>query len=370
MLDTPSSPTPPWRWFVPRLGPALMAFGFCLAAGLWQGNTSLLALRADGRDDPWTRPFLWEVTGVLAAWVALPIPLTAVENAPHPRGHWLRFLGLHLGAFVLFETLQLTLMLGSRHLLYPLLGWGPYLYGPWSLRLPMEVQKILIPYLGIALGYALYLAWKRRQVATLHAARLATELKEARLQALTGQLNPHFLFNVLNTVSSLMYEDLARTDRLLADLGQVLRASLEAHGPTWSLAEERAHTERFVALLAARFGDRLALRWELEPGLERAEVPRFALQLLVENAVKHNQDRPGPLELRLRVRREAETLVLEAEDTGRGFATPSPARGAGLGLRHLEQALGLLHGAAARLERGTGPEGGARVRLVLPKETP
>ncbi len=167
-----------------------------------------------------------------------------------------------------------------------------------------------------------------------------------------------------------MYEDLARTDRLLSDLGGLLRASLERREATWTLAEERAQAARFVALLTARFGERVAVHWDVAPGLERAPVPCFALQALVENAVKHNQDRTEPLEVRIRARDAGAGWRLEVEDTGRGFGDRSPASGPGVGLAHLERVLALLHDGRARLERGQGPEGGARVSLWLPREAP
>jgi LytS/YehU family sensor histidine kinase len=114
-------------------------------------------------------------------------------------------------------------------------------------------------------------------------AQLTTELRDAQLRALVGQLNPHFLFNALNTISAVMYTDLALTDRLLADLGQLLRAGLASDaGPTWSLADERVHTEHFLAAMLARFGDRLSVAWRVDDQAAVAQLPRFTLQLLVE----------------------------------------------------------------------------------------
>ncbi|WP_239470616.1 sensor histidine kinase [Archangium violaceum] len=346
----------------------LALFGLLLAMGLWQGSAVRLNLLGDGSRQPWSRPFLWELTGSLSAWLCLPIIRVAVLNAPGPRVGWARFLGLHGVAFLLYTALHITVMVGSRHLLYPWLGWGAYEYGPLVFRVPMEVQKDLIGYAVVATVWSFLDTMRERQARALHAARLEGELRTAQLQSLTGQLNPHFLFNALNTVSAVMYEDLSRTDRLLSDLGQLLRASLEHAGPTWTLAEERTHTQRFVDILTARFGERLRVRWEVAPGLEPVQVPRFALQTLVENAVKHNQDRREPLEVRIRARGEGGGWALEVEDTGRGLGEPSPAGGTGVGLEHLTRVLALLHGERARLERGSGPEGGARVTLLLPRE--
>ena len=366
--EDPLAPVTTWQWPRIRARPALALFGLFLGVGLWNGLTVYLTILGNGGTIPVLEPFLWEVTGALGVWVVLPILQTAVLNAPGPRVGWARFLGLHVAGFGLFTTLHILMMVPPRYLLYSLLDLGPYDYGDLVFRIPMEAQKDLIAYSVGATLWSLLNAWKERQARAFREATLESELREARLQALTGQLHPHFLFNALNTISSVMYEDLARTDRLLSDLGGLLRASLEQREATWTLAEERAHTERFVALLTARFGERVTVRWDVAPGMDAARVPRFALQSLVENAVKHNQDRREALEVRIRAREEPPGWRLEVEDTGRGFSEASPASGPGVGLAHLERILALLHGGRASLERGRGAEGGARVSLWLPRE--
>jgi two-component system LytT family sensor kinase len=363
-----------WRWPRIRLRPALALLGLFATIGVWQGSAVRFTLLGNGSAVPGSRAFLWEITSALTVWLCLPIIQTAVLNAPGPRVGWARFLGIHAAIYPVFATVHITIMVNSRHVLYPLLGWGAYEYGPLAFRIPMEAQKDLIVYAGVAALWSMVNAWRERHSQALRAAQLESELKEARLQSLTGQMDPHFLFNALNTVSAVMYEDLDRTDRLLSDLGHLLRASLDSTGPTWTLAEERTHAQRYVELLAARFGERLQVRWDIAPALDGARVPRFALQTLVENAVKHNQDRPGPLEVRIRADvngaggRDGAGWRLEVEDTGRGLAEQSPAAGPGVGLTHLERILVLLYGERARLERGSGPEGGARVTLHLPGE--
>ncbi len=370
-MPTPSSqaPAPPsWQWPRFRARPALVLLGFCLLLGLWLGFTVCLTILADRGTVPGLQPFVWELTGAMGAWAVLPILFTAVLNAPGPRVGWGRFLGVHAVAFLLYTTAHIALMAGTRQVLYALFGWGVYDYGAMAFRIPMEAMKDFISYGLGATFVSLFMAWKERQERALREASLEGELRAAQLQALTGQLHPHFLFNALNTVSAVMYEDLARTDRLLSDLGGLLRASLERREATWTLTEERTQAARFVALLAARFGERVSVRWDVAPGLERAQVPCFALQALVDNAVKHNQDRTEPLEVRIRAREEGPDWRLEVEDTGRGFGSRSPASGPGAGLAHLERILALLHDGRARLERGQGPEGGARVALLLPRE--
>jgi two-component system, LytTR family, sensor kinase len=362
-----------WTWpRIERRG-ALVWLAAIVALGLWQGNTVWFAMQADGEAMPWSRPYLWELTGALAAYAVSWIPLATATNAPRPAGRWPRFVAIHAAGYLAFTALHTGLMLGVRFPLYRALGWGRYDYGGGStaFRLAMEASKDVVVYLLLTGGFGLLAAWRDGQRRALRDARIATELRDAQLRALVGQLNPHFLFNALNTISAVMYSDLARTDRLLADLGDMLRAGLTGDaGPTWSLTDERTHTERFLSVMLARFGDRLQVRWCVDDAARAAQVPRFTLQLLVENAIKHNQDARQPLEIAISARRAADRVELEVADNGRGFgASPDPgAAGPGTGLATLRRALELCHGPAAALELATASGGGACVRLSLPAE--
>ena len=331
-----------WTW--PRLErrTALLLLAAGVVFAVWQGNAAWLVLQADGADVPWPQPYFLELTGTLSVLVWSWIPFSAARNAPRARGRWAWFASVHVAGYIVFAALHTALMLGSRILLYPLLGWGSYRYpGAWF-RLPMEWHEDLLAYVLLAVGYGLVSLWRDGQ----RNARITTELRDAQLRALVGQLNPHFLFNALNTISAVMYIDLARTDRLLADLGQVLRAGLTGDaGPTWSLAEERAHTEHFLAVMVARFGERLRIRWRFDDAAGAAQVPRFTLQLLVENAIKHNQEARTALFIGISARRVDDRVELEVSDNGRGFGRSSVA-GTGTGLATLRRALELCHGPA------------------------
>ncbi len=362
----------PARWRRLRIHPgtALGLFGALLFLGIWRGITVALEMQTGGSSIPWSRPLMWEITGTLAAWAVLWIPMTVALNAPQPAGRWARFLALHGAGWLAYWALKSFLMLSPRFLLYPRLGWGAYGYPDWPRHLAMEAMKDGASYALIAAGFVLYRAWRARQADQLRQAQLAAELREAQLRQLTGQLDPHFLFNALNTVSAVMYEDLARTDALLSDLGQLLRAGLERRGPTWTLSEEGDYLRRYGALLLARFGERLGLAVDLDGVPARALVPCFALQRLVENAVKHNQDRPGALAITVVAKAEEGRLHLAVGDDGGGFADPVAAlNAAGQGLRGLAELLRLLHGEEASLELGRSSAGGAEVRVSLPLET-
>jgi signal transduction histidine kinase len=370
-----NAPTPepggqPWQW--PRFVPAtaLKILLGHLAVGLANASWVAVEFRAERISVPLSRPFLWELTGLFAAFLAFPILLTAVLNAPRPAGSWGRFFRIHLLAYALYALLVPALFLLVRHPLYALLGWGPYEYGPLALKLPMEWIKLLVAYAAIAFSTAAWLNFRESQTRARVEAELREKLQEARLQALSAQLDPHFLFNALNTVSSLMYEDLARTDSLLASLAHMLRDGLEAGGPTWPLTRELQHLEAFLAFAEARFGDRLQVRRAISGHLGSEEVPRFCLQRLVENALKHNLDAPDrALSLGISVHAEPGWLVLEVQDDGGGFSEPTRAlEGGGLGLRNLADMLAIRYAGRASLKVVNLPQGGATVGLRIPVE--
>jgi LytS/YehU family sensor histidine kinase len=161
-----------------------------------------------------------------------------------------------------------------------------------------------------------------------------------------------------------MVEDEARTLRLIDGIEQLLRAATSEAAASWELSQEADITRRFVELLEARFGERVRVSWALPPELALARVPRFGLQLLVENAVKHNQQQRGTLAIRIEGTRRASRLVLSVSDNGRGFdGDPSTQRG---GLGRLAEILRRVHGDQASLTCDVRGDVGARIEMVVP----
>jgi hypothetical protein len=205
----------------------------------------------------------------------------------------------------------------------------------------------------------------RRAAAHREAARVA------ELKALRYQINPHFLFNMLNTLSSLVLKRAwPDAELLIADLARHFRYSLAADPMAEvRLDDEAAMQAGYLALEQRRFGRRLQVRMDIDPAVAAVPVPALVLQPLVENAVKFAVAcSRAPVTITLRARAAAGALVVVVEDDGRPQSPsdePTPA-GLGVGLRNVAERLAARYGPAATCHAAPRPEGGFRVELQLP----
>ncbi|MBV9443354.1 MAG: histidine kinase [Acidobacteriaceae bacterium] len=206
---------------------------------------------------------------------------------------------------------------------------------------------------------------KTKEVDRERALKLATE---ARLSSLQSRIHPHFLFNTINSVSSLIHEDPQRAERLLMQMAALLRFSLDsAHTGLVPLEREIKIVEDYLEIEKARFGDRLRYELDLPPGLERVAVPPLSLQTLVENSVKYAvSPRAGGATVFIYVRRNVNVVELEVRDDGPGFRNAELP--AGHGLNNLQERLIALFKDEAVLEIESNHQGSC-VRIGLPYAT-
>jgi two-component sensor histidine kinase len=209
----------------------------------------------------------------------------------------------------------------------------------------------------------------RAEQAEAEAARAEAEAARAEAAALRLQLNPHFLFNTLNSISSLV--TLGRKDEaeaMIQSLGEFLRASLHADPMAdVSLAEEIETIDAYLAIESVRFGDRLAIEIAVAPGLSEALVPNFILQPLVENAIKHGVAAArGPASLTVSATEDADALVLAVVNTREAGDEAGPSSGTGIGLANIRQRLAIRYKGRASLETGPVADGW-KAEIRLPK---
>jgi hypothetical protein len=180
----------------------------------------------------------------------------------------------------------------------------------------------------------------------LKSAELETRLRDARLQALRSQLNPHFLFNTLHSIAELVHEDPGLAEQLILRLGELLRKVLSSTGQQEvSLAEEIEFIKAYLDIEQMRLGSRLTIQWEVAPDVLSVKVPSLLLQPLVENAVQHGvafSNQPGTVQIR--AQRDNGFLQLQVRDTGPGLDRVGQAPDVGIGLANTEARLQTIFG--------------------------
>ena len=312
--------------------------------------------------------YLWVLAAPLVAWLVRRIPLR--------RGRLALAVPVH-AAIALAITLVHEVGVFALH---RLTGF-PTPPGPFfRVYADNAIYRVTIGLLGYAILFGAILAidyYNRFRERELAAAELGRQLAEARLQALRMQLNPHFLFNTMNTIAMLVRQrENGQAVRMLADLSEVLRLVL-GDSPLLEtpLRDELRFTERYLDLERVRFRDRLVTVIDIDPEVTEALVPTLILQPLVENAIKHGIARRARAgRLAITARRVGAALELTVEDDGPGpggavdSATPSSGItvGAGIGLSNTASRLAQLYGERGFVRLESAPGGGAVARVVMP----
>jgi two-component sensor histidine kinase len=239
-------------------------------------------------------------------------------------------------------------------------------FGPFALRGNFGLAIYLIVLSAAhALGF-----YRRAKERDLQAVELAASLTRAKLDALRLQLQPHFLFNTLNAISTLVHRDANQADELIGDLSDLLRLSLLTTDHEVPLARELELLDRYLAIEQTRLGDRLKIVRDIDPAATAALVPTFVLQPLAENSIRHGlEPRGAGGTITITARATAQTITLAVADDGVGLSADQLSARRGIGLANTEARLQALHGSAAKLDLITPPEGGLRVELTLPFKT-
>ena len=219
--------------------------------------------------------------------------------------------------------------------------------------------------IGIIHAFEFNRRYREREVA---AADLRARLSEAQLEALRSQIHPHFLFNTLHSISTLMHRDVEAADSMLTRLSDLLRLTLKHRGENEiTLRDELALAAHYLAIMAVRFGDRLTVSERIQPDSLDALVPQFILQPLLENALHHGVSASsGPATIEIDVNRKGEALAITITDSGvGGFAAMRPERH-GIGLSNTRLRLEQLYGRDQSLALERLPERGTRISIELP----
>lgn len=257
-------------------------------------------------------------------------------------------------------------MYAIRHTARAALGQD-FVHAPWPVVLGYEGLKFSVFYVlfsGVQFGLRSHLALAAQ---TLRSARFEQLSVQARLSQLTQQVQPHFLFNALNTIAGLLHENPHAADAALVRLATLMRAATDAAAaPEQSWAQELALAHSYAELMAQRFGNRVQLTWQDDPAASTCRVPALSLQPLLENCFVHGVERRlGVVQIGVlaHVDNEAGSLIISVTtDVG---SLPAPLV-EGVGLSNLRQRLAALYGDRASLRLSAASSGGVIARLELP----
>jgi two-component system LytT family sensor kinase len=358
-----------------------------LVSAAWIGPAIFAVLNrlAQGRLNGWDAATPQELIFTGGDWFLYafitPAAFAVSRRWPLTRPHLARRVWLHLAFALLFCVVWASLgkILGAAlSIIFVPNAWHDAMAAGtqfWLHAFRDWVSWILItlPY-----GVAVYLAMVGVEHAIryfvevrekeVHVAQLSSQLADARLAALQAQLNPHFLFNALNTIAVHARDgDGAGTARIVEQLSDVLRRTLGRHRTNEvPLDDELDLVHQYLAIERARFPDRVQERFDIAPDIGSAAVPGFMLQHLVENAVRHGiARRSGPGLVQVTARRDGDTLELAVIDDGVGFDPDAPAP-AGHGIENTRDRLRTLYGDRATLTIVRNADRGMTVTVRLP----
>jgi two-component system LytT family sensor kinase len=312
-----------------RARPGWILYGvFALLFGLYLGVNQVVGLVGNAEVAMW-KPLTWELSSVVVIFAMIPA-VVRFERA-HPvdaKPRW-RALAAHLSGAAVFSVIHVAGILALRKSVYALMG-ETYHFGNLPLRSFYEFQKDLITYIIILVVIFAYRQFQVRRVGEQRAADLAAELSEARLKHLTAQIEPHFLFNALNAISNRMHEDVDAADRMISELGSLLRAAYDTDSQVLvPLASELQWLRGYAAMMTERFRGQLHFELHAAPGLDALKVPRLLLQPLVENALRHGLAQ-GRGNLCVEVERHDGQLRYVVSDDGVGLQDAQARHGTGL----------------------------------------
>jgi signal transduction histidine kinase len=346
-----------WRWI------AVIWFG----AALIDASQSILILRAEGHHNFWLPLFLTEFVSWLPWALATPLIVNLSRRHPVQRGMPLRAALYHLSTYIVVSMIAEAWSALLQVLFNP---WGnrrwPTYLDTWSTTLTFQAVTFLIAYaLILTITYVI----DAREKTT----RLNEELSRAQLSALRGQMEPHFMYNTLNSIAGLVRDE--KKDAavsMIAGLSEFLRrASEDSHRGEVSLGEEVEYLVRYIEIQKVRFGERLKVEMVIPEELMGAQVPNLLLQPLVENAIKHGiAERRAGGTVRVTAELDGDRLYLKVYNDGSPMPLDRQATRTGVGIGNLRTRLKILYGDSSDLTLKASGEGGAEAVVTMPLRRP
>jgi hypothetical protein len=350
----------PWRWIAAAW----------TAGALFDASQAVLIMHAEGRHHAWLPLFGTQLASWLPWVLATPLVIRLARRYPIVRGVSVQTVCVHLAAFALISAVAEAWSAVLQVLFNP---WDnrkwPTFLDTWTTTLLYQVLTFLIAYALILT--VTYVVDARESMARqmTETARLNEELSKAQLAALRRQMEPHFMYNTLNSIAGLVRDH--RNDAavsMIVGLSEFLRRSSEdSHRSQVALREEVEYLQRYLDIQKVRFGERLQVSVDIPEELLCAQVPNLLLQPLVENAIKHGiAKRVAGGTVRVAGACHNGNLCLSVYNDGPSLPTDWEATQTGVGIGNLRTRLQILHGNESELQLRRANPGGVEVVVTLP----
>jgi two-component sensor histidine kinase len=340
------------------------------AGALFDASQTVLIMHAEGRHHPWVPLFATELVSWLPWALTTPLISRLARRHPLTRGKLVRAAAVHFAAFATVSV--------AANAWFALLQT---LFNPWYRKQPPTFidawgMAFLYQFLTFLIVYALILtvtfvvdARARMAHQITETARLNEELSRAQLAALRRQIEPHFMFNTLNSIAGLVRDHSNEAAvSMIVGLSEFLRRATEdSHRAQVTLAEEVEYMQRYLDIQRVRFGERLQIVVEIPAELLGAQVPTLLLQPLVENAIKHGiAKRVSGGTIRVAGACQNGNLSLSVYNDSPSLPADWQLRHSGVGISNLRTRLQILHGAQSSLQLKRANGAGVEVEVTLP----
>lgn len=360
----------------------VVSFAVWSLVALAAGVTTYRLYAATRSPISFTSALILEACDILTYAPLTPFVFAFATRYPIRRSNWTYRSLLYLAAGIVFAAVHVAMRLATpygfwdpKYHAWRSAIWNSYTHTlgvQWSVfpeqfltSLFNDIAETFIPIVIVAHAVSYNRTIRERE---LRAARLEGQLAKARLQTLKNQLQPHFLFNTMHSISSLMLTDVRAADQMMARLGDLLRMSLEsAETQITTLRREVEFSSCYLEIEKVRFAEKLRVTFDISAETLDASVPHLLLQPLVDNAVKHGISKlPEGGEIQIAAKSQGDQLQIEISDNGPGSSQKGTVPSFGLGLRITRERLESLYGRDQRLELLSLPGGGTMVRVRIP----
>lgn len=339
---------------------ALLNFSVLVSTKLVEGNNPKLLKYA-----------IEELTGSYSFFSLVPVMLLLFKKLPLKKNNLITHIPVYFIATSVIGFIHTIIMYTTRSFIYDMIGWGMYSFGYLPYRVLMESLKLLIGFWILYGAYIMVRINREKQNEKLRLVRLEEELSKTQLKILQSQINPHFLFNTLNMISATMYENINDADKMIANLSDLLRATLKSSGKAENtLTKEIELLNLYIEIMKARFGNKLEISFVFDGLVNNAQVPVFLLQPILENSIKYGIESLSPIKINISAKKNNEMLHIRIKDNGPGIKeSKEEILKAGIGLSNTIERLEKLYGDNYKFEWQNITEGGLLLTIELPYKT-